>query len=439
MDTSGAKPWTLPAAGATRHAQNTRRAMKKPCPPGFAEDVDKSAVASLLGIYIHIPFCSAICNYCNFNRGLLDEGLKRRYLDALEHEIRQWRAFCPLFESRIPSPSSQLPAPSSRLPADTIYFGGGTPSLLSPAEVARLVAACRETFDLQSDVEITLEANPETVSLEHLAGYRAAGVNRLSFGVQSFRDEELRRLGRLHTADRAREAVALARAAGFTNLSLDLMMWLPGQTVGDWQASVEALIALGPEHVSFYLLELYPNAPLREEMARAGWSQAPDDDAATMYLVALDLLGTAGYDQYEISNAARGRRRSRHNLKYWTDGAWLGFGCGAHATFGGARWRNVSGAAEYVARLRSGDTPVVDTRVLSETERFQDALFTGLRLTDGLDVAAVGARYGRDVRAEYGSALEPFVDAGLVQRDGDWLRLTRRGMLLANEVMSTFV
>ena len=220
--------------------------------------------------------------------------------------------------------------------ADTIYFGGGTPSLLEPGGGRahhRRVRATR--FDVAPDAEVTLEANPETVTVERLAGFRDAGVNRVSFGVQSFRDDELRRLSRLHGADRARGAVAEARAAGFDNVSLDLMMWLPGQRVERVAASRwTSAIALAPEHLSLYMLEVYPNAPLKDEMARAQWSQAPDDDAAAMYLTAMERLDAAGYAQYEISNVARPGRASRHNLKYWTDGEWLGFGCGAHSTRG---------------------------------------------------------------------------------------------------------
>src|SRR5262245_17767778 len=287
----------------------------------------------MLGLYVHVPFCSAICNYCNFNRGLFDADLKTRYVDALIAEIRT-------------NPKSQIPNP----PADTIYFGGGTPSLLEPDEVARIIAACQASFDVAADREVTLEANPETVTEARLAAFRAAGVNRLSFGVQSFRDAELRRLSRLHSADRARAALGEARAAGFDNVSLDLMMWLPEQRVSDWLQSVDAAIAAGPDHLSLYMLEVYPNAPLKEAMARAAWSQAPDDDAEAMYLTAMERLEAAGFEQYEISNVARPGRRSRHNMKYWTDGEWLGFGCGAHSTRGATRWKNVASTEDYVAR-----------------------------------------------------------------------------------------
>jgi oxygen-independent coproporphyrinogen-3 oxidase len=371
----------------------------------------------MLGLYLHIPFCSSICNYCNFNRGLFEPGLKDRYVAALEREIRS----------------------AGGGAADTIFFGGGTPSLLEPEEIARLVAACRETFDVARTAEITLETNPETSTLARMDGFREAGVNRISFGVQSFHDSELRRLGRIHSATRAREAVFEARAAGFDNISLDLMMWLPQQTTEDWRGNVEALIDVRPEHASLYLLELYPNAPLKEDMARAGWSLAPDDDAADMYLWSLARLEEAGYDQYEISNVARSGRVARHNVKYWEDGAWHGFGCGAHSTRDGARWKNVASTDEYVARIGAGAPVATERRELTNDARLEEALFTGLRLTAGLDVEAVGAQYGVDVWDRYGQALQPFVDTGLVLREGPRLRLTREGMLLANEIMSVFV
>jgi oxygen-independent coproporphyrinogen-3 oxidase len=372
----------------------------------------------MLGLYVHIPFCSSICNYCNFNRGLYDAALKDRYVDALTHEISR---------------------ATPRRAADTIFFGGGTPSLLEPAEVARIVQACRGRFDVTPDAEITLETNPETVDRAKLAAFRDAGVNRLSFGVQSFHDDELRRLGRIHSAARAESAIREARDAGFDNVSLDLMMWLPGQSVSAWLANVDALIAARPDHASLYLLELYPNAPLKEEMARAGWSLAPDDDAAEMYLGAMARLDAAGLAQYEISNVARPGRTSRHNLKYWQDGAWLGFGCGAHSTNEGIRWKNVSGTEDYITRVTNGETLQVERRLLTRDEQLEEALFTGLRLTEGIDLSTVGARYDVDVWARYGEALDPFIEAGWVIREGERLRLTRPGMLMANDVMAVFV
>lgn len=374
-----------------------------------------------IGLYLHIPFCAAICNYCNFNRGLHDEGLRRRYVDALIADIRHQAA--------------------PDVAADTIFFGGGTPSLLEPGEVRRILAACRESFAVAGDTETTLEANPESASVEALEGYRAAGVNRLSFGVQSFHDAELKRLGRLHSSATARLAITRARAAGFDNLSLDLMMWLPGQSPTDWLASVDALIDVGPDHASLYLLEIYPNAPLKDEMARAGWSVAPDDDAAEMYEQGLDRLDRAGYEQYEISNVARpAARQARHNLKYWQEGQWIGFGCGAHSTYGGERWRTLNATAEYVDRIAAGAEVRVDRRTLEPEERLEEALFMGLRLVEGLDLPAMRQRHNVDIWARYGQDLATFVQAGLlVHEPGRRLALTRAGMLLANEVMSVFI
>ncbi len=372
----------------------------------------------MLGLYIHVPFCAAICNYCNFNRGLFDADLKTRYVAALLAEIRR---------------------AGDGSPADTIFFGGGTPSLLEPDEIGAIIRACRESFAVDDAAEITLEANPETVTVDRLAGFRSAGVNRLSYGVQSFNDAELQRLSRLHTASRAEVAVTEARQAGFDNVSLDLMMWLPQQTVAAWVDNVDRLIALGPEHASLYMLEIYPNAPLRDEMARAQWSQAPDDDVADMYVEAMERLERAGYVQYEISNVARPGRESRHNLKYWRDGEWAGFGCGAHSTRGGVRWKNVSSTEEYVARVTGGARLITEERRLSPVERLEEALFTGLRLTDGLDLRALEDRYGVQVWARFGRDLQRFADEGLLVYDGGSLRLTRRGMLLAHEIMTVFI
>jgi oxygen-independent coproporphyrinogen-3 oxidase len=378
----------------------------------------------VIGLYLHIPFCASICSYCNFNRGLMDAGLARRYVEALDRDIRA--------------------AAAGKPAADTIFFGGGTPSLLDPADIGRLIRACRETLDLAADAEITLETNPETASPDRLVGFREAGVTRISFGIQSFDDAELAPLGRTHTAARAAAAVREARAAGFRNLSIDLMFWLPGQTRDSWRRTLERAVALDPDHLSLYLLELYPNAPLKEAMARqaAGgldWRQAADDEAADMYLEALDRLQNAGLWQYEISNVARPGFRSRHNVKYWQGGEWIGAGCGAHSTFGGRRWRNVAAAGDYCDRIERGAPVAIDVITLDPQARVEEALFTGLRLAEGIDEGNFLQRFGVNPWSRYERELAPYLDDGLVWRREGRFGLSRRGMLVANDILTTFV
>ena len=380
----------------------------------------------MLGLYIHVPFCAAICNYCNFTRGLFDESLKTRFVAALIREISR-------------SDAEHRNEKDARLPADTIYFGGGTPSLLTPDDIGSIIDAARASFALAPDAEITLEANPETVDTAQLEGFRRAGINRLSYGVQSFSDDELRRLGRLHSAERAEDAVRMARVAGFDNVSLDLMMWLPEQDVAQWLSSVERAIAVAPEHMSLYILEVYPHLPLKQEIDRRRWTQVEDEAAAEMYESSMAMLEKAGYEQYEISNVAKPGRQSLHNLKYWTDGEWWGFGPAAHSTWRGARWRNVTSTDDYVGRIAAGASVVAERRDLAADERLGDAVFTGLRLNRGVNLSTLSRRYSVDIWARFRDRLAPFREAGLLVKDGDCIRLTRQGMLMANEVMAVFV
>ena len=387
-----------------------------------------------LGLYLHIPFCQAICSYCNFNRGLLDADLKRRYVDALEQEIR---------EGASPASGALGPGPD----ADTIFFGGGTPSLLEPGEVGRLIRACADRFALASDAEITLETNPETATGARLDAFRDAGVNRVSFGVQSFHDAELEQLGRIHSAARAKAAVRAARSAGFEDVSFDLMFWLPGQSLDSWLDTIDQAVALAPDHLSLYLLELYPNAPLKDALERgpstgtgqAVSAQAADDEAADMYVEGLARLDAAGFVQYEISNVAQPGHFSRHNVKYWQGGSWVGFGCGAHSTVDGVRWKNVAATADYIERVAQHVPPATDEHVLSPQERLEERLFTGLRLAEGVSRRSVVDQFGVDPWPRYAEPLAPFVEVGWVWAEGDRFGLTRRGMLVANEVLATFV
>ena len=380
----------------------------------------------MLGLYVHVPFCASICNYCNFTRGVFDESLKTRFVDAVIREMHGAAA-------------EREDESVTRLPADTIYFGGGTPSLLTPAEIGSIIDAARASFAVAPDAEITLEANPETVDPARLEGFRRAGINRLSYGVQSFSDDDLKRLGRLHSAERAEDAVRMARAAGFDNVSLDLMMWLPEQNVAQWLSSVKRAIAVAPEHMSLYILEVYPHLPLKQEIDRHRWSQVEDEAAAEMYETSMAMLDAAGYEQYEISNVAKPGRQSLHNLKYWTDGEWWGFGPAAHSTWRGARWRNVTSTDDYVRRIGTGASVVAERRDLATDERLGDAVFTGLRLNRGVDLSTLSQRYSVDIWARFRDRLAPFGEAGLLVKEGDCIRLTRQGMLMANEVMAVFV
>ncbi len=376
-----------------------------------------------LGLYVHVPFCASICEYCNFTRDLRNAALEARYLRAVQRELA----------------AAGAGRRAGRSGVDTIFFGGGTPSLLEPADLACILASCRTAFDVRADAEVTLEANPESLDVRRVEGYLAAGVTRLSIGVQSFRDDELARLGRAHDAARARQALAEARAAGCANISLDLMMWLPGQSVGQWMESVETLVELRPPHASLYILELYPNAPLRDTMARSGWSVSPDDDAAEMYEQAMERLDRAGYRQYEISNVAVPGFECRHNLKYWSDGEWIGVGPGAHSTVARTRWKNVPGIGDYVSRVELGRPTVADPRVLTPEEACAEAVITGLRLTSGIEERAFAEKFGLDLWSRYGDHLQPYLTEGLLARERGHLRLTRRGMLVANEILAVFI
>lgn len=373
----------------------------------------------MAGLYVHVPFCQAICAYCNFTRGLVDDAVQARYVDALVTDIARHTA---------------------DVTVDAIYFGGGTPSVLTPAQIGRVIDACRGAFQVTADAEITMEANPESVSEARASGYLAAGVNRVSLGVQSFRDEELLRLGRLHSAARAAEAVGELRRAGVDNLSCDLMLWLPEQRPEQLRESVARLVEVGPDHASVYLLEVYPQSPLKDAMARANWSVAPEDDAADMYLETMAALESAGYQQYEISNVARPGRESRHNLHYWRDGDWLAFGAGAHGANDRERWRVVSGTSDYITRVTAGADVVAERWPRDAVTRCEEALFMGLRLVEGLDLPRFRARYGLDVWARYGEALTPFIVAGhLVHEPDRRIFLTRTGMLVANDAMSVLL
>ncbi|HEY0083672.1 MAG TPA: radical SAM family heme chaperone HemW, partial [Pyrinomonadaceae bacterium] len=326
------------------------------------------------------------------------------------------------------------------LDVDTIYFGGGTPSLLTPAQVGRILRAVGERFRVAEGAEVTLELNPGTVTLETVEGFRAAGINRASFGLQTFDDEELRRLGRTHTADDARRTLAVLRAAGFDNVSFDLIAGLPGQTLAGWARNMDDALALGPAHLSLYLLEVHEGTPLAAQLREGRWPQPDADVAAEMYRLLVERTRAAGYEHYEISNFCLPGREARHNLKYWTNAPYYGFGSSAHSYDGARlRWSNERDAARYVELLETRGAAVVETNELSARDAGAEALFLGLRLMRGVDLAAHRELFDIDVRREYAADLSRFREAELVELDGDRLRLTPAGVLLSNEVFAAFV
>jgi oxygen-independent coproporphyrinogen-3 oxidase len=375
------------------------------------------------GIYIHVPFCRSRCSYCDFATGAFEAALAETYVGALAREIG----------------SFELDGAVSE--ADTVYFGGGTPSLLTPPQVARVLDAVRSRFRLDARAEVTLEMNPGTVTPERLRALREAGVNRASFGAQTFDDRELKRLGRTHTADDTRRTFRDLRAAGFDNISFDLIAGLPRQSLRAWGSNLEEALALEPEHLSLYLLEVHEGTPLAEQI-RQGRYRTPDPDlAAGMYRLLVARARAAGYEQYEISNFCLAGRESRHNLKYWTGAPFYGFGCSAHSFDGRrARWSNERDARSYVRLIEEKGEAVVAREELDERDAGAEALFLGLRLLSrGVDLAEHRALFHSDVRAVYAADLARFDEAGLIELDGDVLRLTPAGALLSNEVFAAFV
>jgi oxygen-independent coproporphyrinogen-3 oxidase len=375
------------------------------------------------GVYIHIPFCRSRCAYCDFATGLYESELADAYVRALTVEIGA-------FEMA-----------GRRASVDTIYFGGGTPSLLSPAQVSRILEAVRARFRVTSDAEVTMEMNPGTVTPETLREFRALGINRASFGAQTFDDRELKRLGRVHTASDVRDTIRHLRDEEFANVSFDLIAGLPAQTLEAWSNNLNQALSLRPEHLSLYLLEVHEGTPLAHQI-RTGALPVPDDDlAAEMYRLMLDRTSAAGYEHYEISNFCLPGYESRHNSKYWMMGAPVyGFGCSAHSYDGQRlRWSNERDAARYTNIVHEGRTPVVENVTLDEGDARAEAIFLGLRLLRGVNLKEYQTRFGRDLRADFATDLQRLRDAGLIELSEDLMRLTRHGALLSNEVFETFI
>jgi len=378
------------------------------------------------GVYLHVPFCRSRCSYCDFATDVYKSAeIVESYVAALVKEIEN-------FNNLIPSRAQTI---STHV--DTIYFGGGTPSLLSAEQLENILAAIYRKFSVAETSEITMEMNPATVTLETLRAYRKFGVNRASFGAQTFDDAELKRLGRRHTASDVRETIELLRQAEFTNVSFDLIAGLPGQTIKDWERNLDEALKLKPEHLSLYLLEIHEATPLAEQI-RSGRQPLPDEDsAAEMYEIMLEKVSASGYRQYEISNFARLGYESRHNSKYWTLDAVFGFGCSAHSFDGAAiRYSNERDTARYVSLIEADDSGIVNRETIDAASEF---IFLGLRLTEGIDLKKYERRFGVNLIQKYAEELQHLDELNLIEVTGNNLKLTDRGFLFSNEVFAAFV
>lgn len=387
------------------------------------------------GIYIHIPFCERKCTYCNFNTTDFFESLAARYIEAIAREVSYW--------------GEGLERESGkRVQVDTIFFGGGTPSIVEAEQLALLTRRCSEAFEVSPDSEVTIEINPATFSREKVQQWLDAGINRASVGVQSFIDRELVSLSRTHTSDDARRTIALLGEAGLNNISLDLIAGLPEQSLEDWEYNLHEALRVRPEHLSLYLLEVKEGTQLHGQIKRGARPRPDDDLAAEMYRMICDATEAAGYEQYEISNFALFDKsnvskpspfRSAHNLKYWTDAPFYGVGCGAHSYDGQARWVNVLQTEAYIEQVNSTGHAIRERNTLSATDRAAEALFMGLRLSEGINLNAFQSEYGIDVVERYADDLPRLAHAGLVKFDEGRLVLTPAGRLLSNEVFVSFV
>ncbi len=380
-----------------------------------------------LSLYLHIPFCTAKCGYCDFNSYEGLDHLVPDYTPALVRELGLWAPAAREFEVR------------------TIFFGGGTPSLSSLDDMRTLADAIRERYAIAPDAEWTIEANPTDLSREHLEGLREMGFNRLSIGIQSLHADELELLDREHSGERALDALRDARAAGFENVNADLIFGLIKQPLSRWQETLEGILAVRPEHISCYALTIEPGTALYYRVQKGQLPEPDPDVVADQYEWTRDRLAGEGYRQYEISNWARPGLACRHNLVYWRAQPYLGIGAGAHSFFAGQRLANVDSPARYVElvnasheererdgrgalqQIAGGETP--DAATL-----WADALILGLRLLEGVDAAEFASRFGVSLREAFGPAIERHTSIGLLEWSGDRLRLSERGLLLANEV-----
>ena len=387
-----------------------------------------------LGIYVQVPFCQTKCTYCNFHTGVVAKERFAPYVEAVCQEIRKHRELLAAVGVGRTWEGEEDSQGWLSHPVDTVYFGGGTPSLLDAGHLERILEAIQGTFttDLQ---EVTLEADPETVEVEKAKAWTKSGINRVSLGVQSFSDKELAAAGRMHRRADVYRALPILHEAGIWNISFDLIAGLPHQTKESWKHSLEGLTALEPEHVSVYLLEVDEGSRLGRELLESGSRYSAgavpnEDEMAESYEMAQAALEAAGYRHYESSNWGKPGFESKHNLKYWRREPYLGFGAGAHSFSGIQRWANAHDAAAYVSALESGRLPVEQLQTVTAEQALDEELFLGLRQLDGIDVGRIEREYGVVLAGRF----EPLASAGLVEREGSVVRLAPEKLSVSNEV-----
>ena len=375
------------------------------------------------GLYIHIPFCVRKCPYCDFY-SVTDLALKPMFLKALITEMGLVSA--------------------ERLRFDTLYIGGGTPSVYGCHDIGRIISAVLQNFDFQPDSEITMEVNPGTVSFKQLNGYRKAGINRINIGVQSFSQKNLAFLGRIHTIDEARNAVTEAQRAGLIDIGLDLIYGLPDQSKSDWLADLKQAVEYDPRHISCYMLTYEKGTPLHSSREEGRVQPLAEDNVRTLFETTIDFLEDHNYFQYEISNFARigndGKPRiSRHNLKYWTLAPYIGLGPSAHSFIEPQRYWNVSRVDSYIEAIESGQLPVADKEVLTEEQQMIEAIYLGLRMTSGIDLAGFKAKFGIDFIKAFKEVITDLTERNYIEVKNNRCVLTRQGRVLLDSITSMFV
>lgn len=372
---------------------------------------------------MHVPFCQRKCPYCSFYSFPPQSGDFELYLEAVQLHLAL------LAQDQV----------VQELCFSTIFFGGGTPSLLPPALLTQILKYCLNVLSCSGEAEISIEVNPGTVQAEDLLALRQAGFNRISFGVQSFHAHELKRLGRIHTAREAEEAVIAARRAGFTNISLDLMYGLPEQSPADWQASLEKALSLAPEHLSLYELTPEEPSPLYDQIQQGSVTLPGEDEILAMMDCTASLINASPLKRYEISNYARDGHACRHNINYWQNGSYLGLGPGAVSALGGRRFSIPPGIADYHRGAANAESLWLEEERLSTGESFRESVIMGLRMLKGVSAQALFARYQLDLHSYYGPVLDQLLNQDLLVWNGDHLALTERGLPLANQVMAQLV